>query len=186
MTFEEIFKRLSNIDISNYIEYGGPEDKFRFLSWAKTWELLVKEFPDSSYEVRKNAIGLPYFRDENEVAFVFTKVTVSGYTLEMWLPVQDESFNPISKPNSAQINKSIMRCLVKNIAMFGLGLSLYTEEKKDLVTQNTESTPNNVDVEKVYQELMSRGKTREEVAAMNPESWNKDQYDQFMAAISKM
>ena len=75
---------------------------------------------------------------------MFTKVTINGITKEMWLPVMDSKNKAMKKEpytyttkygektvESAtmfEINKTIMRCLVKNLAMFGLGLYIYAGE----------------------------------------------------------
>ena len=40
----------------------------------------------------------------------------------------DNKHNAVAKPNSRQVNDNIMRCLAKNIAMFGIGLPLYVGE----------------------------------------------------------
>src|SRR5699024_11992265 len=64
---------------------------------------------------------------------------------EMWLPVMDSSNKAmkskpytydtknrkniqVDKASMFDINKTIMRCLVKNLAMFGLGLYIYAGE----------------------------------------------------------
>jgi hypothetical protein len=46
----------------------------------------------------------------------------------MWLPVMDSRNNAILQPRMTEINKTIMRCLTKNLAMFGLGLYIYAGE----------------------------------------------------------
>ena len=73
-----------------------------------------------------------------------TKVTIEGITHEMWLPVMDSHNDAmLSKPYEVKtkynsytvakctmfdVNKTIMRCLTKNLAMFGLGLYIYSGE----------------------------------------------------------
>ena len=85
---------------------------------------------------------------------VYTKVKAGGITHEMWLPVMDGANNAMKntpytyqvkeysygKPTGKMIdktvnaytmfdvNKTVMRCLVKNLAMFGLGLYIYAGE----------------------------------------------------------
>ena len=74
----------------------------------------------------------------------YTKVTAGGISHEMWLPVMDNSNASMkSEPYEYQtrngkktcqaytmfdINKTLMRCLVKNLAMFGLALYIYSGE----------------------------------------------------------
>jgi len=48
------------------------------------------------------------------------------------LPVLDYRNKPIATPNSFDVNTSIMRCLVKAIAMQGLGLYIYAGEDTPL------------------------------------------------------
>ena len=43
----------------------------------------------------------------------------------MWLPVMDNRNQAIPNPNTRQISDSKMRCLVKALALFGLGLDVY-------------------------------------------------------------
>ena len=88
---------------------------------------------------------------------VFTEVTVDDLTHSMWLPVMDsknkamkltaytyqvwDSYKKAYIEKTVQavtmfdINKTLMRCLVKNLAMFGLGLYVYAGE--DIPTDNT-------------------------------------------------
>ena len=98
--------------------------------------------------------GKPYVYDDKTGYMVFTSVTVNGDKKSMWLPVMDGSnkamkdhpykyvvrqrdFNTgkivkvekTCEPASMfDINKTIMRCLTKNLAMFGLGLYIYAGE----------------------------------------------------------
>ena len=51
-------------------------------------------------------------------------MTVAGVTMDMWLPVMDKKNNSISNPSSREISDAKMRCLVKCIAMHGLGLDI--------------------------------------------------------------
>jgi lipopolysaccharide/colanic/teichoic acid biosynthesis glycosyltransferase len=91
---------------------------------------------------------------------VMTEMTVDGITHEMWLPVMDGANKAMKdKPYTVKtkykemevqpatmfdINTAIMRCLTKNISIFGLGLYIYagedlpeeSEEKKGWTTKN--------------------------------------------------
>lgn len=142
-TFEEIQRRLQAIDVSSMTEKKGNEKTY--LSWSFAWGELIKNYPTASYEIERfGEEGLPYLKTK-EGYMVFTKVTVCGHTREMWLPVQDANFETMKEEpyeihrrngssvniaacDMSDINKAIMRCLVKNIAMFGLGLNVYQGE----------------------------------------------------------
>ena len=70
---------------------------------------------------------------------VQTEVTAGDKTYEMWLPVMDIRNNTVLQPKMTEINKAIMRCLTKNLAMFGLGLYIYAGE--DLPSSSEKFSP---------------------------------------------
>lgn len=138
------FQTLNSVNVSKKIEKKKTGNvELSYLSWADAWAELKKEFPDANYEIIKFN-GLPYIYDPQTGYMVFTKVTIENITHEMFLPVMDgankamkaESYEYVTKfgkksveaATMFDINKTIMRCLVKNIAMFGLGLSIYRGE----------------------------------------------------------
>ena len=55
-------------------------------------------------------------------------MTVQGVTLSQIHPVLDGKNRPIFEPTAFDINTSIQRCLVKAIALHGLGLYIYAGE----------------------------------------------------------
>lgn len=116
---------------------------FTYLSWALAWKEVLETYPNATYKILKNENGLPYFADGTG-AICFTEVTIEGITHEMWLSVMDGANKAMKKESYTyktkfgeksveaytmfDINKTIMRCLVKNLAMFGLGLYIYAGE----------------------------------------------------------
>lgn len=147
----ETFNALYKIDVNKKTE---KKNGLTYLSWAWAWAEFVKVCPDATYKV-KEFDGKPYLYDPNLGYMVFTSVTVDGDTKEMWLPVMDNA-NKAMKDHPYKymvkgqwngqkkaydysertcepatmfdINKTIMRCLTKNISMFGLGLYIYAGE----------------------------------------------------------
>jgi hypothetical protein len=84
---------------------------------------MVKErYPEAAYELEEDIV---YPDGSMEV-----RVTVSIGSLmhTMWLPVLDFKNKAIKSPNAFDINSSRMRCLVKCLAMFGLGHYIYAGE----------------------------------------------------------
>lgn len=122
---KENFENLYNINLKKYIEkdYKG----LSYLSWATAYKIAMEKDPTMTYQVYTDTDGLPFFSRGN-VHFVKTRIVMFGEIKEMMLPVMDNKHNAVTEPNSRQINDNIMRCLVKNLAMFGLGLSLYIKE----------------------------------------------------------
>lgn len=128
---DNYFCRLSLIDVSNYIEKKG---QFSYLSWPYAVSQLRKFDPAATWEVRRFD-GLPYLICDLGV-FVEVAVTVQGITLSQIHPVLDAKNKPIMAPTSFDINTSIQRCLVKAIALHGLGLSIYAGEDLPIVDGN--------------------------------------------------
>jgi hypothetical protein len=56
------------------------------------------------------------------------EVTIEGLSHTMWLYVMDFKNKAVPHPNAQQINTARMRCLVKCLAMFGLGHYIYAGE----------------------------------------------------------
>lgn len=148
------FTQLRTLNVNDRVE---SKEGLSYLSWAWAWDEIKQHCPDVTYEVIKTPEGLPYF-ESNAGAMVYTKVTIEGVTHEMWLPVMDsknkamkrESYSYKTKQGEKwveaftmfDVNKTIMRCLVKNLAMFGLALYIYAGE--DLPS---EGEPDPIDLE---------------------------------------
>ena len=151
---QDIIKKLLDLDVNARTE---KKNGLTYLSWAWAWQEVLKICPDATYKIKKNEQGLPYFFDENTGYMVFTEVTIGGLTHEMWLPVMDHANKAMKSEEYTyqvkeyewvngkkvfkgyidktvepatmfDVNKAIMRCLVKNLAMFGLGLYIYAGE----------------------------------------------------------
>lgn len=119
------FEEITKINVNEKTEKKG---NLTYLSWAWAWAEFKKVYPDAQYEVVKFADGKPYYHDEKTGYMVYTKVTAEGLTYEMWLPVMDSRNRALLDATMFDINKTIMRCLTKNLAMFGLGLYIYAGE----------------------------------------------------------
>lgn len=119
--FEEVYA----INVNEFTE---KKNNLTYLSWAYAVKEMTKAYPDWKYEIVKNENNIPVFGNPEMGYMVYTRITVGEETKEMWLPVLDYKNQPIKNPNIFQINTSIMRCLTKNTAMFGLGLYIYAGE----------------------------------------------------------
>jgi len=121
------FELASELDVNSKTEKKG---NLTYLSWAWAWVEFKKIYPEATYLIKKfGENSLPYVYDEKTGYMVFTEVITKEETLEMWLPVMDFR-NKAMKEEATMfdINKTIMRCLTKNLAMFGLGLYIYAGE----------------------------------------------------------
>lgn len=120
------FNEVNALSVNDKTEKKGG---LTYLSWAWAWGEFKKVYPEAKYEVVKFD-NKPYLEDENLGYMVFTKVEVEELVYEMWLPVMDyrNKAIPVGQASMFDINKTIMRCLTKNLAMFGLGLYIYAGE----------------------------------------------------------
>lgn len=135
MKQQTVFEKLSSINVNDRVE---KKKDLSYLSWAWAWSETKKACPDATYKIGET---------EFDPALGFmchTTVTIEGETLEMWLPVMDGANKSMKKESytyptrfgdktveaatTFDINKTIMRCLVKNLAMFGLGIYIYAGE----------------------------------------------------------
>jgi len=161
---KSVFETLYTVDVSDKIEKKkSGNNELDYLNWAYAWAETKKRYPDATYDIEEYGEGrLPFLRT-SEGYVVKTYVTIEGLTLSMYLPVMDgankamldhpyeytvkSGTKNVEKASMTDINKTIMRCLVKNIAMHGLGLPLYygerisdeakTEKKKEQRKQST-------------------------------------------------
>ena len=117
------FARLNAINVNEHVEKKGG---FSYLSWPYAVAQLRLADPAAVWEVRRFG-GLPFLISEAGV-FVEVAVTVQGVTLSQIHPVLDGRNRPMLAPSSFDINSSIQRCLVKAIALHGLGLYIYAGE----------------------------------------------------------
>lgn len=120
---QNYFVELSRIDVTNHIEKKGA---FSYLSWPFAVSQLRQYDPTAVWAVNRFN-DLPYMATDLGY-FVEVAVTVKGVTLSQIHPVLDNKNRPIMAPTSFDINTSIQRCLVKAVALHGLGLNLYAGE----------------------------------------------------------
>jgi hypothetical protein len=151
------FRTLFKLDVSRYVEKKG---QFSYLSWPYAVSQLRLADPTATWEVKRFE-GLPYLLTEAGV-FVEVAVTVQGVTLSQIHPVLDAKNRPIAAPSAFDINTSIQRCLVKAIALHGLGLSIYAGE--DLPDPSGEvDSPRSAPVSSLPRKPGIHGKNAEEV-----------------------
>ena len=177
---ESVFSTLNGINVNGHTEKKktGSNTELTYLSWAWAWAEVKKLYPDATYTIYRDEQNRPYIEDSDFGLMCYTTVTINGMTHEMWLPVMNGANKAMRRtPYSYQvwnsykrayeektveaatmfdINKTIMRCLVKNLAMFGLGLYIYAGE--DLPEDTT------VQPEPPKQAAESEGPTEEELS----------------------
>lgn len=200
----------------NVNEHAEDKEGLTYLSWAWAWAEVKKRYPNASYTIWKDESGRPYAYDELTGFMVYTTCTIDGITHEMWLPVMDSRNKAMKsqpytyKTRSGEvtvaaatmfdINKTIMRCLTKNLAMFGLGLYIYAgedlpqpevEEKKAEAKKNAEVKEADLK-QKLMAYVKKQGYTEEEIAQIctaykveSLEKLNLQQCEHYIGVIKK-
>lgn len=196
----DVFKTLIKIDVSKHVE---KKNKLSYLSWAWAWQYVKEVYPDASYKVI-DFDGKPYLFDENLGYLLSTEVTIEGEMLPMTLPVMDGANNAmkhvkysysvqewvngkrtgkmidkwVEPATMFDINKTMMRCLVKNLAMFGIGLYIYAGE--DLPVQTFIEKLDSKAIEKLSEFIARKGYTVEQIC----QSYNVGSLAEFNADMA--
>ncbi len=182
---KSVFETLFEINVNDHIE---KKKDLTYLSWPYAWAEVKKKYPNATYKIHLfGEKQLPYVFDENIGYMVFTDVTINDLTHTMWLPVMDSAnktmksasytYNtkfkkdiPVEAATMFDVNKTIMRCLVKNLAMFGLGLYIYSgEDLPEIETEKISIKDANIlkdiirkidDGDKIYTMILNRYKVK--------------------------
>ena len=205
------FEALRSLNVNDKCE---KRDNLTYLSWANAWGEFKKVYPSATYRIINNpTTNLPYFIDPAIGVMVFTEVTANEQTHQMWLPVLNGAQKPMKlEPYEYQvwdrnnrqyvnktveavsmfdINKTLMRCMVKNLAMFGLGLYIYAGEDlpenaigtDDSTAASTATVPAPTTAEVKPKKATTTRKGR---TAQQPTQPANDRYAGIKAAIAAM
>lgn len=110
-------------NVNEHIEKKG---NLSYLSWSWAWSEALKADENATFEVKMFG-DLPYC-SIGQTCMVWVTVTLFGKPLMCQLPVMDNRNKAIPNPDAFDVNKAIMRCLAKAVALHGLGLYIYAGE----------------------------------------------------------
>lgn len=126
-----VYLALAKVNVVENIKSKGG---FNYLSWPYAISELLKNYPEATWTVHDfpqysdgNRYEMPFLKTEIGY-FVKVSVTIEGITRSQLHPILDYRNQSIDKPTTFEINSSIQRCLVKAIALHGLGLNIYAGE----------------------------------------------------------
>ena len=127
ITYSSVWNKLNAIEVDT-----DKKGKFDYLSWTEAWTILMDNFPFATYSFS------PETYEGNGTVMTHCSVSIGHLERSMWLPVMDSKGNSIPNPSTRQIQDSRMRCLVKCLAMYGLGHYVYRGE--DLPDANKDAS----------------------------------------------
>lgn len=198
---KSVFETLGSIDTTaDMVVKGEGKYQVSYVPWARSIEKLKMNYPDAIieectfttkkfisalasktengevYDTQLIDVELPYGTD-GRTCWVKTCVKIPSQNIEEFctLPIMDNRNQPVSvdKVTSTEVNKALRRCVAKNIAYLGYGLSAwlkddYTDLAKD--KQILDKLDRNDVVDK-FKALIARGFDRAKLAA-----WSKENY----------
>lgn len=112
------FAELAAVNVNEHVEKKG---NLSYLSWAWAVDQLLRRDPDASW-----SYGEPI--RYGDTMMVVCTVVAFGKPRTMQLPVMDNRNRAIANPDAFAVNTAMQRCLVKAIALHGLGLYIYAGE----------------------------------------------------------
>ena len=115
---ETSYSKLRSIDVSSKIE---KKNGLSYLSWAYAVDQLLIHDPKATWTYSEPA----RFGD---TMMVFCTVTAFDKAMTAQLPVMDHRNKAIPNPDAFAVNTAMQRCLVKAIALHGIGLYIYAGE----------------------------------------------------------
>jgi hypothetical protein len=115
---ESAFTKLAAINVNEKVE---KKNGLSYLSWAWAVDQLLRADPSATWDYgTPTAFG--------ETLMVHCRVTAFNKPMEAHLPVMDHRNKAIANPDAFAVNTAMQRCLVKAIALHGLGLYIYAGE----------------------------------------------------------
>lgn len=127
---KSVFETLNSIDVEKKLK---TKNNLTYLPWSSAWAEVKKIYPLASFEVKpqidENGNTRPW-HDDGKTGWVEVSVTIEGQTITETLAIMDfkNKAIPADQITSTDANKSYKRCLVKCLALFGLGLYVYEGE----------------------------------------------------------
>ena len=132
LTFKDIWNTLRSLDLTD-LEY--QKSTLTYIGWADMYAKLMDIYPQATYKFHEPIF---YGEEGRQTCEVSCTITIEDHSRTMSLPVMTASLpmKSIVNPSSRDINDAQMRCLVKTMGMFGLGLYLW-EKKPSNYKQGT-------------------------------------------------
>ena len=134
VTMKDIWTKLSKVDVSKHTKV---KNNLSYLAWADAIGIVMEHYPNMTYQFQHwtDANGSVQMTnmiptDKGWTGLVACSVTIEGHQKQMFLPIMTGFKNSaVLNPTSRDVGDALMRCLVKCLAMFGLGHHLYTGEE---------------------------------------------------------
>lgn len=164
---KSVFDTLNAVDVSEKVK---QKSNLTYLAWSSAWAEVMKRYPDSTFEVHKQTLddggNTRPWHDDGKTGWVEVSVTIEGKEITETLAIMDfkNKSIPADQITSVDANKAIKRCLVKAIAMHGLGLYIY--EGEDLPEETTKTLTLKAEIKELVAKKCSTDKGKTKVAEL--------------------
>ncbi len=123
ITPDQVWQTFISIDVSDKTrDFFNGRITLSYLSWTHAIHILMEEFPSSEWGFDPNEV-----HNDGSIT-VHSWVRIGDITRRMQLPVMNKKKNAELNPDARVINDNKMRCLTKNLAVWGLGLHVFHGE----------------------------------------------------------
>jgi len=126
MTFEEVWKTLNAINVDKYLNKKG---KFPFLPWMHAWSIMMEHYPQFTFKNHKTEDGANCFLDQTGFGTVTVTGSIEGLERTEDYAVTDSKYDAVQHPDPDLVNSNQKRCMVKVMALFGLGAYVFRSEE---------------------------------------------------------
>lgn len=164
---KSVFDTLNSVDVSDKVK---QKNNLTYLAWSSAWAEVMKKYPDSTFKVNPQIIdeggNTRFWHDDGKTGWVEVSVTISGKEITETLAIMDfkNKSIPADQITSVDANKAIKRCLVKAIAMHGLGLYIY--EGEDLPEEATKTLTLKAEIKELVAKKCTTDKGKTKVAEL--------------------
>lgn len=159
-----IFTKLNGIDVSGKVK---TKNGLTYLSWSSAVAEVKKLYPDMEIKIYPQVIdqfgNTRFWHDDGKTGWVEVGVTINGKEEREVLAIMDFKNKSIPAENitSTDANKAIKRCMVKAIALHGMGLYVY--EGEDLPEDVTKAAQLQTEILDLMKKKISAASDKEAV-----------------------
>lgn len=159
-----IFTKLNGIDVSSKVK---TKNGLTYLSWSSAVAEVKKLYPDMEVKIYSQIMdqfgNTRFWHDDGKTGWVEVGVTINGKEEREVLAIMDFKNKSIPAENitSTDANKAIKRCMVKAIALHGMGLYVY--EGEDLPEDVTKAAQLQTEILELMKKKISTASDKEAV-----------------------
>lgn len=159
-----IFTKLNGIDVSSKVK---TKNGLTYLSWSSAVAEVKKLYPDMEIKIYPQVMdqfgNTRFWHDDGKTGWVEVGVTINGKEEREVLAIMDFKNKSIPAENitSTDANKAIKRCMVKAIALHGMGLYVY--EGEDLPEDVTKAAQLQTEILELMKKKISTASDKEAV-----------------------